>query len=111
MGSIKVDEEPDRVHLRNVLMSHNWTTLTATATATATTTRLINLRIFDDLVRAPDTTTRQECVTLSDVFVQRVRVCARACNKLCARACTHARLQQREWRVSCVSACARACLI
>eukprot|EP00750_Incisomonas_marina_P029998 INCI7251.3.p1 GENE.INCI7251.3~~INCI7251.3.p1 ORF type:complete len:598 (-),score=126.06 INCI7251.3:591-2384(-) len=47
MGSIKVGQERDREHLRDVLNSHNWTMPT-------------HVRMFDQLVRNPDTSTVEE---------------------------------------------------
>ncbi len=47
MGSIKVGQELDREHLRDVLKEHNWS-------------RPVHTRLFDDLVRNPDTTTVAE---------------------------------------------------
>ena len=47
MGSIKVGQERDREHLRDVVNSHNWTVP-------------IHVKMFDDLVRNPDSSTVDE---------------------------------------------------
>ena len=47
MGSIKVGQEQDREHLRDIIESHNWTAP-------------MHVRFFDELVRNPDTSTVSE---------------------------------------------------